>query len=180
LGDALVFDGKSGALKLSAGLMEGRKAFSVSFWFKTLESRAVKFPTQAPSLLGQVSKGSGSGDLVILTNSGKIGLFHGLRGKDQKEQSTLKVNDGKWHHTALVSDPNKGLNVFVDGREVISSEPATRGMGGKPLAAGASNRIDGLGAWHQCSLDELMIWDRPLSGAEISALKALRYRPPPK
>ena len=90
----------------------------------------------------------------------------------QADISSL-IGDGQWHTYALVVDSSAGLTVFVDGA-AVATDP-TRGTGGidpaGPVSLGAQeslhpNRFFGGG------LDELQIYDRVLTPAELAALAA--------
>lgn len=88
------------------------------------------------------------------------------------------VNDGQWHHVAFTFDPEDGTNVnnmrlYVDGALEQSSASLAKNIdtaGGVDFLIGADQMNRRFGG----SIDEVRIWDRALSQAEIQSDRNLR------
>ncbi|MBP3848115.1 MAG: hypothetical protein J6D22_00040, partial [Pyramidobacter sp.] len=84
----------------------------------------------------------------------------------------LSERDLRWHHLALVYDPARGVNIFVDGEDVgcnskgaFNYDSCRDGgvfyLGGKSTAVGAPFR--------GC-LDEVKVFDKPFNIPQIRAV----------
>ncbi|MCC6461764.1 MAG: fibronectin type III domain-containing protein [Saprospiraceae bacterium] len=132
-----------------------------------------------------------SGEAFLLSNGGwqerwKISLpahgkvvwttnnTSGISDMDAGDGNALPV--GAWTHVALVHDGAKD-KIFING--VAKAEKAVTGAlnsSAKPLGMGY-NPID-QGNCFNCSLDEVQIYKKALSDAEIAALYAAQATPP--
>ncbi len=96
--------------------------------------------------------------------------------KVARETSTT-VATGEWTHIAAVLNlASKSLTIFLDGVKETASVSAGAIDEGIPPNHDASRSIV-LGAGFVGSVDELQIWRRALSAAEISQLYTKRLRP---
>ena len=142
-------------------VLNGLASFMVDFWF-----RADRI---ADSAILSAAKGSGAGAdnefLVVLYSASRVRVLD--RGVTHNFDVSINLNDGQWHHYAVVRDGSAGrLRLFVDGRYVgehaISTASITVAAGG--LVIGQEQ--DSVGGSFQTSqaaygqLDELRIWDR--------------------
>lgn len=96
--------------------------------------------------------------------AGGTGGGHDLRAYDPR------ISDDQWHHVAVVHETGAGNRLYVDGKCVaedregspLPSNPQTRTMVGKTQA------------WEPWfffgAMDDVMIYNRPLSSAEVKAL----------
>ena len=139
------------------------------------EKRSSRSSWRQPSLFGQATLHGASGDLGIYTKDGKIGVWHGLLGRDRDYPSKAVVNNGEWHHVALTSDEQSGIALYLNGRLVASGSPVSGPLNGTAFAVGGSFVHGRFGNAHSCTIDEMMIWDRALSKNEITDLHLLRY-----
>ena len=177
IGQAMTFDGATEHMAIDGGVTEGRKWFSVAFWLKTKESRSGTKPWYCPSLIAQDNSSPAGGDLGIFTDEGEIGFWHGLSKTGKIYRSKNRVNDGEWHHVALASDSKRGMRLFLDGRAVASGIVASKPLNSTAFAVGGQMDTQGrIRHRHKCAIDELMVWDRAISDAEVTALHLLRYR----
>lgn len=157
-----------------------RESFTISFWVRT--SAQCRGNDNDPRwFLGDgLVDGEVSGvvnDLGIsMVGSGIISA--GIGNPETFVNSPPGFNDGDWHHVALTRNHEDGIAVlYVDGIEV------GRATGGKQpldraeeLAVG--RMLPGHGAFNG-DLDELKIYDRPLSPGEVAgAAHGLRLDDP--
>jgi hypothetical protein len=167
-------------------------AFTVALWFKTTQAKAAprgQFWAN-PTLAGCATGGWGSGDMAMMLEGGKAAYFHGLTpdNRDMSWFSPTALNDGKWHHVALV---NAGPLVFLYLDGTLARGEAYRHVGGTsplgprsdtasggafgtaPLYLGASNTSfgrDRAASFYQGLIDDVRIWNRPLTSAEVAAV----------
>jgi hypothetical protein len=91
----------------------------------------------------------------------------GVSGSDSV-MSTGLINDGSWHHIAGVFDnPNDTLKLYVDG-VLSATAPATK----EPQTSGSPLTIarydSAVGEYLAGEIDEVRLWDRPVSATEIT------------
>ena len=76
----------------------------------------------------------------------------------------------------VVCNPANTIRLYLDGEVLLSMRAGGRGLNSTAFALGAQGKPSTVRCRHSCEADELMIWDRPLSDAEIRGLYLLRYR----
>ena len=81
---------------------------------------------------------------------------------------TLAVNDGLWHHLAVVHNPSVTNNIllYIDG--VLNASGSLTVNTGTTNNVRIGRRIDGPG-WFSGDIDEVRIWDVAKTQAEIAA-----------
>jgi hypothetical protein len=140
----------------------------VAFWLKTTQTGNDTM-WLAPGVLGAESAGDGN-DVFWgwLDAAGRIGV---QAGDVAGAKSATPVNDGQWHHIALTRDAATGAaQVYVDG---VLSGAATTDTGVKTTPFRSVGRIDdtaGTPAYLNGTLDDLVLFDRVLTAAEVRAL----------
>ena len=173
VGKALSFDGATQHMRLKPAVLSGKNTFSISFWARTKESRAGSRRWLNPTLFGKDEKDGG--DMKIYTNRGRLGMVQRL-GRAGNAMSDVVISGNKWHHIVVVCNPANTIRLYLDGAELLSMHAGGRGLNDMALALGAQETPSTVRCRHQCEADELMIWDRPLSDAEIRGLYLLHYR----
>ena len=89
--------------------------------------------------------------------------------------SNIAINDGEWHHVAFVKSENT-LKLYIDGVKDEETEDTTTGNTTNYSSLylgrrGASNMMATSNPlWFKGSIDELRIYNRALSDAELAAL----------
>lgn len=147
-------------------------AFTIEFWIKTTHSIQ-----NAPPILYKDSEES-------TTNTQQYGLlnlhldYNGFvkfraykYGSSHNPLISLNpVNDGLWHHIAVLRDTNNQMYMYEDGI-LVSQEQGCIGTvceGPNPLLIGRSNHYGSIVQNALSgSLDNLRIWNRALSSVEI-------------
>jgi hypothetical protein len=103
-----------------------------------------------------------------LTADGRAGFFMENGRYDVLLVSEEAINDGKWHHLAASWSPSE-VDLYLDGKRVARDSDyrgRQRGIlpelrfGGGPAYSGAAPFT----GW----LDEIALWDRPLTVAEVA------------
>jgi len=192
IGGALAFDGTDDCVALPAAATQGLLRFTIALWLKTTEAKAAPRTQfwQNPTLIGVATAGYGSGDLGLMLEEGRAAYFHGLRGSkvDMSWFSAKALNDGRWHHLALVNDGPR-VRLFVDGRLVrgegfacgegvtylgkLTQTASGAPLGPPPLFIGATDDAHGSSkpnCLFEGLIDDVRIWRRALSLDEIRAL----------
>jgi hypothetical protein len=139
-----------------------------SVWIKPLSDSA----PHATVILSKALSSSSTCGITLIINT------NGTAGNDIKDCSYLNVNvscpttyvmDGKWHLVTLTFAANVAT-CYVDGvsggTTTFSSYPLQ--FGGEPLYIGCSP--DSYWTWYNGYLDDIRIYNRVLSQAEVTAL----------
>jgi len=183
-GGAFSFDGKGGHVELPNSkdldaVQEG--SYSISVWFK---------PQDVPP--GKESENNANYGIVIKTgwheglhfsNEGKFVMTHWLQGKTDDEpewkgagtwEQTYEA--GKWYHVVGVVDKGSGqTRIFVNGEQVNTAEWTPNAAARKFETSTWKIGIGSPGAeqWSwptKGSVDDVRIYNRPLSKADVKAL----------
>jgi type II secretory pathway pseudopilin PulG len=178
VGSALSFDGVDDYIQTSY-LQSGVTAYTIELWVKTADTGNQKIFIQ--------NRGSGGKSLTL-----GIGQTGGLRGGPGKVgfevdsdnldigiSSVQNINDNNWHHVVGVWSAPSGTSVspsqfkiYIDGVEV----PITTGVVGSatsPLTGSGGAKIARHDSWNtnfNGIIDEIRIYNRALSDAEIKAI----------
>ncbi len=165
VGNALDFDGVDDFVEISgfAGLLGGQSR-TVCAWIKT--------DTPGRVIIAWGPNGVPGGRWVFSTTAAgqlRVGVGGGFI------EGTADVCDGAWHHAAVVMENDGSPNInevrlYVDG---LPDEPGWNASNRVINTQAASNVSIGqsLGAlFFKGTIDEIRIYDRPLSKEEIAAL----------
>lgn len=169
VGNGAGFNGTTSKI-LIANLMSGQQPdFTVAAWVKSSQTGAFMVILQqrdAGSVDGQFIFGLNANQLYILTYSTTGGGSYGYQDELSDGSSYA---DGNWHHVAFVSN---GLNgtFYKDG----ASDGTATALKNATYNASISGSIGwerrDAGSGFNGSLDEVSLWTRSLSGAEITQL----------
>jgi len=168
LGDYLVTTTSASQLDV------GANSFTLAFWLKTTTH------TDAILLNKYSSAGMESGYLLAVdgaSNGGKLRLqiSDGAGGVGRRVfKGATPLNDGAWHHIAVVVDRAGVLTSFyVDG--ALSSSSGANNSGNLYaavlFAVGRANSV--YGGWLAGAMDELRVYSRALSVAEVASLASV-------
>ena len=163
----LVFDGVNEHLLTATNLAStlGGSA-SLSFWLRTTQTGATSAAT-APGITGVA--GVGGVQWGWLDDAGRIGLSV---DNTLVARSGNVVNDGSWHHVVLTRNSVTGLvQVYVDG---ALSGSASSLPGLRTSAFSSFGRIENGASprYYSGRLDQIHLFNRVVSGAEVSTLRA--------
>lgn len=159
-GDGILTVADSASLDSAAGSNLSR---SVAFWFKytTTSNRVILEKGTNQHFVVQTEGGT--------TSPGKIS-FRVDSVSTPRVFSLDPVNDDTFHHFAATFDGATNLmTLYIDGVLQGTSTQASPAANNEPFVIGA--RV-GVGAPFTGALDELAIWNRPLTPAEVVALAA--------
>lgn len=172
-GKALDFDGAGDYLRTNglAPITEGEQR-TVAAWVKTTE-------TDTQAIFGYGQSVTSGGEFNLQLDSGVLQLS--TNGNGQAKADNPPINDGDWHHVAVVL-PGKHFNdmgdllFYVDGVEYTAnaSNPTapvrTSGTSKSRIhiAANATNKNSG--QHFTGSLDDVALWGAPLSAGKLKSL----------
>jgi Concanavalin A-like lectin/glucanases superfamily len=149
--------------------------FSVAVWFRasntsTPEDTESNRVIITKTGMGADTRGDNLNYGIWLAPSGRLRAgFEGLNGTDHYLQSTHMYNDSKWHFVALAYD-GSALRLYIDGAQVRESmlprqDAVPDNVGTRSLRIGANAFSDK--DFFVGNIDEIRIWNRPLTNAEI-------------
>ena len=162
---AYSFDGVDDYIEFGAGMLSGDGEFSILIWINTSSSTTQK------RILSQRNGGfQGIYKLDLLTN-GKIKFLTYSTTNEWIVTSSSAVNDGNWHHLALVQKDNGG-QMYLNG----SLDQTDNSSGKVNLTStiktylGKEGRNNSSDWYYSGKVDDLKIYNRALSASEIQTL----------
>ena len=166
-GKAIKMNGEDQFIEITGGepddLAFAGGSMSVAGWFKV-----DAFDTDWQAL---IAKGEGS-NWRIHRRGGETGFAHA--GGVGEGPAGGPVNDGAWHHFVAISDKdavNFGTALYIDGVQYTRFDGAPNlATNGKRVMIGENP--DARGREWEGELDDIAIWDRVLTEAEIGQLKS--------
>jgi|TARA_Y100000031_G_scaffold156144_1_gene209466 hypothetical protein len=146
-------------------LQMGTHDLTVEFWFKTSASGVQRIVGNG----GHTDSDDGYSIWILVNGKLRAGLSDGTTS-DGKQTNTV-VNNGDWHHCAVVYDRDDRLWVCVDGTcvaklmEVVTNEhncdnTNSNFLMGRTTTSNSNNSFTG-------NLDEVRIWNTALDTATI-------------
>lgn len=164
-GDALEFDGDDSVTITGYKGIQATNPFSIAAWIKTESTDTITIVTW-----GSAANGAKI-EFRIITNV--LRANHGLGNVN----SASIVNDGQWHHVALTVTANATVSypqmiLYVDGRDdTVPSTDADPVLDIIPsFDVGIGWRSTNSDRYWEGLIDEVRIYDRVLTAAEIKAM----------
>ncbi len=147
--------------------------FSVAFW---LRLPAGAQPGDLP-IIASANNSTYNPGFIITTSYKKGGWAWGLNSSTAVFGPDDSINDGNWHHLAYVFEREGYAQTFLDGA-LVSNRP----IGGRIGDIDTGNTVNigqdptgGYGEDGEGDLDDLGIWRRALTYAEVQALYTAGY-----
>lgn len=167
-GVALSFDGVDDYIRI---LNQTGDTFSVSFWLKAASSPSGAACSDGSGLIASDIQGIGNDFSVTLVNNHAC-FFTG--NPDESVEGTRNVADNAWHHVVISRERGGLKSVYVDG----SLDSA--GLAGNNVLNNNQNIEFGAstitGKYFAGALDEIVVYNRLLTQAEISALSVAGFK----
>ena len=171
---ALVFQGPRDRVDLPHEVLDGRRDVSISFWLRTANPGS-------QTVLSAANRSNDNEHIVYLWDQSSIHFFsHGAQGYgDYCWVDIPPVADGRWHHIAVIRDAAAGkADFYVDGAGLTDhcghlDYRALRVEAGGLILGQEQDRLGGGFDPNQAldgSLDDLRIYDKALSAAEVRTL----------
>jgi sialidase-1 len=174
-GQALQLDGVSGYLTVAdpQGLTQLMHDLSFAAWIRTRNS------TRTESLLSRYdATGPESGYMLQTTAQGNVSTrFGGMNLPSFSEQrevadSTRVVNDGAWHHVAVMVQLGQSITFAIDGQMGAMQAKDTIARSSAPPFTICASAYPPFGADFTGAIDEVRVYDRALSIDEIADVMA--------
>lgn len=150
-------------------LFGANQDFTIEFWIHTDAINA------DPSIISNKNWSSGSNvgwGIFYLEGGWKVNI-NGTGGSRIDLNSSLPaINDGNWHHLAVVFDRDDQLNIYQDGE--LSNQILMASLDGKNIDSGLPINVfqDGTGAYSpnmNAKIDELRFWNIARTSEQIKA-----------
>ncbi|MEM7383360.1 MAG: LamG-like jellyroll fold domain-containing protein, partial [Verrucomicrobiota bacterium] len=142
------------------GAGEELTGFTVSAWF-----RVDAFTKNWQCLVAK-----GEGNRWRVHRQGGQDNFAPVGGNGDIGRDSASVNDGEIHHVVIVSEPDVAVRFYLDG-ELVEEGPAPatdNNDGANPMMIGENP--DGRGRTWDGLIDDVALWNRPLSADEVAEL----------
>ncbi|MFF4755867.1 exo-alpha-sialidase [Streptomyces sp. NPDC002514] len=174
-GGALKFDGVDDAVRLpyDGRLPLGTRDFTASLWFRTTAARG-----EQPLLwMGGIGTGQPQVWLRGEPDSDRVrGLITVREGATAVRTAAVAAsgahNDGRWHHLVLRRGGGR-LALVLDGAASSVADVPGSVSRNSPFGVHVGQRMDGR-AFFSGAIDDVHVWDRALSDAELSDPRVLR------
>jgi hypothetical protein len=175
IGEAMVFSG--GYLTADSDTAANSKTqlvndLSLSLWIKTTNT------TRWEGLIAKYAAGVKEYGYVLRTTpAGNVGIRIGnsnlVSGNSAITDTTSSINDGRWHHIAVVIHLGQDVTFYVDGRQTnvqtVLSKAASTSVA---VWIGRNAWVDYGDLFHG-SLDDARIYARALTPQEVVSLAAI-------
>jgi hypothetical protein len=167
-GQAGSFDGKSW-LTVNEPELFNLPNVTVALWIKP------DTVTGRHGLVGKRFAGTAAPYVLSLWDGGIEFEGNDTNGKwSYNFRSPAAVKIGEWTHIAAVVEQGKGVTIYVNGEPVATKDNANeRTMNMEPLIIGreawAGQQMVQNPCWYQGLMDEVKVWGRALTPAEIKA-----------
>ncbi|EEF63385.1 LamG-like jellyroll fold domain-containing protein [Pedosphaera parvula] len=155
------FDGSSGYINCgTAPSLSGPTDFTVEAWVNTTSptSQAIVHQRDSANYVGAYRVGINADGTVYF-------ILYGTGGFQFSFNSTLKVNDGNWHHVATVRSGANGL-IYVDGVQAGTASGAVQDLTGTLNTFIGRNQRDN-NEWFAGMMADVAIYESALSSLQI-------------
>jgi hypothetical protein len=170
-GNALSFNGTNGYVAISNNLGGD---FTISLWIKSTQIFPQTDNTFAGTGLFWSDVGGTHNDFVLggtrsATGINRLSFFTG--NPDSSINGTKNIANGQWTHLAVVRHKATGeRRLFVNGTVDADDSGSTNFLSGNPMVSIGGNTLDS--RYFLGQMDEVRVYNRALSDAEIAALAA--------
>jgi hypothetical protein len=162
MGQALKFNGVNNYVGMTSALIPS-SIFTIGVWIKTTDNNS----SYVKDIVNQWKSGTDNRFQVGMNYTGKkISVY--FKGYPYLTGKTV-VNDGKWHHVVLTRNASNLMTIYTDGSYEVSSTISTTTEQGANTLIGIYSS-SGSGEWWNGSLDDVRIYNRALSAAEVKQL----------
>jgi PKD repeat protein len=177
---AYSFAGTSVATTATQTASAAPNTFTEEAWFQTAS-------TTGGRILGYANSASGTSSVydrqVYLDSRGRVNFGVNAPFKSNKVQvrtvtSSASFNDGRWHHVAA-SMSSAGMALYVDGKLVGSRTDTTTGQAYSGYFRLGSDRAMGGSSTFSGRIDEVAIYPKALSAAQVGSHAAGSTNQPP-
>jgi Concanavalin A-like lectin/glucanases superfamily/Chitobiase/beta-hexosaminidase C-terminal domain/Viral BACON domain len=172
IGEALSLDGRTGFVQFSPDTLTDLTGdLSLAAWIKTQNNSRVE------AIISRYdAAGSEAGYLLCTDAAGhvqlRVGRANAPQGAVTLTNGSTLVNDGKWHHVAVVISLAQAVTFYVDGAPTSTQTINIVGQSSSAILRLGLNPWFDYGTYFTGSLDDVRIYKRALSALEIGTLAA--------
>ena len=176
INQALQFNGTSSWAQVLGGYSAYDLNGSMSFalWVKTSNTSRVE------ALISKYAAAdSGYGYLLRTTAAGTLQLAFGganVSGGSTIASDVTKINDGNWHHVAVVVNLGTSVSFYIDGTLSSTSTIFSEAEAAQSYFQLGLNPYTPYGQYFTGSMDEVRVYNRALTASDVTAL-AKPYAP---
>jgi large repetitive protein len=162
-GNALQFNGVNNYVSIPNPVTE---VFTIEAWIKTSANSFFGENAYEGNGIIWSDVGGGANDFTIAILNNRLSFFDGAG--DFGTNGSIILNDGKWHHIAVVRDGrNAYTSLFVDGIPDGSNNADNVALNDNSNISIGGNTLDE--RYFEGSVDEVRIWNIARTQAEIQA-----------
>jgi hypothetical protein len=172
---ALTFNGTTQYVSIPSSANYDSTTGTWAGWFKTAQTPASSF-----LIMGRHdASASENGITVVLLSSGA--LFATIKTNNVTSVMDISggsgLNDGKWHHWAFTFNGTSPASLYLDGVQVNTVTPnSSWSFNSQSVRLGIP--MDSYWGDFSGSLDDIRIYNRVLSAAEVATLHSYHISPP--
>jgi hypothetical protein len=149
---ALDFDGVNDYVSISNNTTT---SFTIEAWINTSTASATGTFAYEGSGLVWSDVGGVANDFVLSVLNNKISFWDGHA--NQNTIGTTNINDGTWHHIAVVREAGVSVRIYVDGALQATGGVGTSALTANPNLSIGGNTLDN--RYFRGKIDELRIWN---------------------
>jgi hypothetical protein len=176
---AYTFNGKNAWIETDSAVLLGQTPITFSFWAKSRSSAPM-------DIMGIAAPVETDNEIRIMFSTAQL-RQKGISFKNSAHMATwpFNVNDGVWHHFVMVMGEGNqfgyfNLKAYADGGLLGIGEQFNWGLWtyevlDQPFTIGKQFF---LGGYFEGSLDEIRVYNRPLSPSEVQQLHSHESTPP--
>ncbi len=111
-----------------------------------------------------------NGVSIQTQGDGRLKVRMGAHPDDDFVSKSRPDGDDRWHHIVAIRDSRGKVSIYIDGKLDTSAKARGDVGTGHMLFIGRTFQPARMGQHHNGGLDEVMIWNRALSGAKVKQL----------
>lgn len=172
VGNAATFNGLGGSIRtVTDSRLAIRDDLTFTAWVRTTNNN------REETILGRYDlNGIEDGYILEITPEGYLAIYFGGRnvqaGTRQFVDGTNKINDGQWHHIAVILRGSQDVQFYIDGGLSSVFYSTIRASVANPFLTIGGPQTPG-NSFFSGSLDDLRVYPRALTTAEIAAMWGL-------
>ncbi|UOK42375.1 MULTISPECIES: LamG-like jellyroll fold domain-containing protein [Flavobacterium] len=173
--NSINLDGVNDFIQTNYSGISGSSARTVEAWIKTTANANPSAGGVQQIITDWGTNSSGSRFTFNILNNNAIRLE--INGGSVN--GTIPVNNGTWHHVAVVYDPSAAskISLYVDGNLDTAGNPAISVNTGSTVKLRIGNRVDGV-TFFNGSIDEVRVWSVARTATEIANYKDTEFCSP--
>jgi surface protein len=155
--------------------MSGFVDFSLSLWTQTTQQVSKPNRYNDPALIGLRGGGGDSNDFAFNIRDGNLSWYDELYSGEHYHQTTTNIADGQWHHVVASRQGNQ-IKFYADNQYLSTFTTGTDAVRDTNVDLG--RLLWGGSLYFLGCIDDVRIYDRALSAAEVQSLYQLESTPP--